>query len=584
MNRGIFRILVLSLLVFWLTVSHLQAQTTQFTYQGRLLFGDLPANGSHDFEFSLWDAESGGNQLGQTVALTEVNVNNGVFSVRIDFGDQFPGANRFLEIRVRQTGKEIFTALTPRQFITSAPYAIKSINSENAANATFANNAVNAFRLGGINSIFYVQTGDPRLSDARNPLPFSPNYIQNTTTQQENGNFNISGNGTVGGTLSSNILNANTQLNIRGKRVLSVLGTDNIFVGSGANGMVVSPTGNVGIGTISPISKLEVQNSEITSSGATGGRFAANNPNNQSARVLLDWFNDGTNDFPRIRYGGNGQGASNGFLIQGPGDNTKLAVLNNGNVGIGTASPASSLHIRTNNGNVLIGNAGCVSGFVAIGFGEDLSGCSSYSLMGNGNDITINRPAGGIIAFRVNGNRNQMTLVSTETDALGSVNIAGNLNVNRTVSIGRVPSTGGIPLCRDNQLIVSTCSSSSIRYKTNVNSFTSGLNLVKRLRPVSFNWKIGNAPDFGLVAEEVAEVESLLTFKNNKGEIEGVKYDRLGVVLINAVQEQQAQMEAQQNQIDEQKETIRRQQAEIDAMKKFVCSQSPAVELCKPNN
>ena len=67
-----------------------KAQSTEFTYQGRLLSGTSPANGSHDFEFSLYDAILDGNQIGSTVSLTAVNVNNGVFSARIDFGNQFP--------------------------------------------------------------------------------------------------------------------------------------------------------------------------------------------------------------------------------------------------------------------------------------------------------------------------------------------------------------------------------------------------------------------------------------------------------------------------------------------------------------
>src|SRR6266498_2314817 len=100
------------------------AQTTEFTYQGRLLIGGLPANGSHDFQFLLFDAPDGGTQLASTITLSAVNVNNGVFSVRLDFGNQFPGANRFLEIRVKQSTDQFFTVLTPRQAITSAPYAI----------------------------------------------------------------------------------------------------------------------------------------------------------------------------------------------------------------------------------------------------------------------------------------------------------------------------------------------------------------------------------------------------------------------------------------------------------------------------
>src|SRR5262245_9317372 len=84
---------------------------------------------------------------------------------------------------------------------------------------------------------------------------------------------------------------------------------------------------------------------------------------------------------------------------------------------------------------------------------------------------------------------------------------------------------------------------SSIRYKTNVHDFSSGLELINRLRPVSFDWKSTGMHDFGLIAEEVAEVEPLLTTSNKEGTVEGVKYDRLGVVLINAIREQQAQIE-----------------------------------------
>jgi len=48
------------------------AQTTEFTYQGRLLIGGLPANGSHDFEFRLFYDVAAGTQLGPTITLTAV--------------------------------------------------------------------------------------------------------------------------------------------------------------------------------------------------------------------------------------------------------------------------------------------------------------------------------------------------------------------------------------------------------------------------------------------------------------------------------------------------------------------------------
>src|SRR6266705_3018258 len=62
----------------------------------------------------------------------------------------------------------------------------------------------------------------------------SANYIQNTTSQQISSNFNISDNGTAGGTLSGNAVNSSTQYNIGGNRILSIAGTNNTFVGVNA--------------------------------------------------------------------------------------------------------------------------------------------------------------------------------------------------------------------------------------------------------------------------------------------------------------------------------------------------------------
>ena len=44
------------------------AQATEFTYQGSLKDGAAPANANYDFEFALFDAASGGTQIGSTLA------------------------------------------------------------------------------------------------------------------------------------------------------------------------------------------------------------------------------------------------------------------------------------------------------------------------------------------------------------------------------------------------------------------------------------------------------------------------------------------------------------------------------------
>src|SRR5512135_3032520 len=100
------------------------AQGTAFTYQGRLNDGGGPANGSYDLTFSLFDAGANGNLLVGPLTNAATVVSNGLFIATIDFGANFPGADRWLEIGVRTNGGGSFTALMPRQHLTPTPYAI----------------------------------------------------------------------------------------------------------------------------------------------------------------------------------------------------------------------------------------------------------------------------------------------------------------------------------------------------------------------------------------------------------------------------------------------------------------------------
>jgi trimeric autotransporter adhesin len=104
------------------------AQPTAFNYQGRLTDGTNAATGSYDLQFSLFDAASGGGQQGMTLTSFATVVSNGYFNVALDFGSQFPGADRWLEIGVRSNGGGAYSTLIPRQPITSTPYAITAGN------------------------------------------------------------------------------------------------------------------------------------------------------------------------------------------------------------------------------------------------------------------------------------------------------------------------------------------------------------------------------------------------------------------------------------------------------------------------
>src|SRR6185369_2294417 len=99
---------------------------TAFTYQGQLKSGGSPQSGSCDFQSGLWDAATVGSQVGVTQTLTTVPVTSGLFMLSLDFGSSaFTGPARWLSLSVRcPAGSGGYTALTPRQALTPAPYAI----------------------------------------------------------------------------------------------------------------------------------------------------------------------------------------------------------------------------------------------------------------------------------------------------------------------------------------------------------------------------------------------------------------------------------------------------------------------------
>lgn len=170
---------------------------------------------------------------------------------------------------------------------------------------------------------------------------------------------------------------------------------------------------------------------------------------------------------------------------------------------------------------------------------------------------------------------------------IGTTAPQDRLEVSGILRVATLGSAGGTYLCRNASNQISTCSS-SLRYKTNLAPFRGGLNLISRLQPITFNWKANGEADLGLGAEEVAKVEPLLVTHNDKGEIEGVKYDRVAVVLLNAVKEQQAQIkkqtemiQRQQNELHTQGQLIKQQQSQLASLKRVVCKSHPKARNCQ---
>jgi hypothetical protein len=593
-------------------------QSNSFSYQGSLNNGGTPATGTYDFEFLLFDAPSGGAQIGLTATRSGVAVSNGTFAVYLDFGPAFSGPGRYLEIRVRQSGGPGFTTLTPRHFISSAPYAIRSLNSE------FANTAMNATSLGGIASNQFVLTGDVRLSDARTPLPGSTDYIQNRASQQSGTNFNVGGNGTVGGTLTGNIVSATIQFNIGTGRVLSVAGSSNTFVGLTA-GTSSSGTGNSFFGNNSGTVSTGGSNSffgagtgRVNSSGfqnaffgyasgnfnstgddnaffgAHSGHFSATGSDNSFFGSAAGYNNSGdSNSFFGSDAGRENTGDDNSFFGALAGTSNTSGIDNSF---FGRSAGASS---TTGSHNAFFGrNAGLNN---TTGFNNAFVGKNAgIDNTAGGNDTFVGNYAGenntsgnsnsfyGAFAGNTNTTGSNNTIIGAGADLASSnltyaTAIGGGaiVSTSNTIVLGRDTDTVTIPgtlkmvtfapaaaneICANFGGQIGLCLS-SLRYKTAVETYTEGLDVVRRLRPISFRWKEGGIADVGFAAEEVAAIEPRLVIRTAEGVVEGVRYGQITTVLVNAVMEQQAMIE--------------RQQKQIDILLKLVCSSDPSADICK---
>ena len=695
-----------------------QAQTTEFVYQGQLQSSSAPATGSYDFEFLLFDALTGGSQIGSTLTRSSVAVANGIFSVKLDFGSNYPGANRFLEIHVIQTGGGAFTPLTPRQAVSSAPYSVKSLNADtatnatnavNAGNATTAATATNALSLGGVAASGYLQTNgngsgltnlnaanvatgtlvNARLGQiptaniadsavtsqkiatgqvvkslntltdnvtlaAGSNISITPTGntltiastggsgggIQNQTTLQTGANFNIDGTGTA------NILNAQTQYNIGGNRMLSNPGSQNLFAGVGAGAVNTTGDNNSFFGTSAGLSNTRGQNNSFF--GQSAGLSNTTGFSNVFVGVGAGYSNttgpfnsffgesagaQNTTGLNNSFFGKNAglfnlTGSQNSFFGRYTGLNNTDGVDNAffgasaGQANIsGSANSFFGVSAGFNNtvsGNSFFGRSagfqnttGIGNSFFGTQAGRDNSATNFNSFFGYqagiSNTGANNSFFGGFAGAVTTGDNNAFFGTSAgSSNVTGSANTligdftdvgSGNLNhataigfgttvtASNMVQIGRVAldtvaigafatPTAMTPVCINNQGVFTNCTASSLSYKENVQPFRQGLNLIQRLRPVTFNWKEGRAPDLGLIAEDVAAVEPLLATHNSKGEVEGVKYTQLNVVLINAVKEQQAQIRQQQRQIDEQRKQIR-------GLTKIVCARKSKKGICR---
>ena len=312
------------------------AQPTMVSYQGNLDVNGTPFTGNAQFKFAImcgtaspWSNDGTSSNGSQPSGFVTLPVAQGVFSVllgdpalsMVDLTADLIESCSSPDLRVWVDTGTGFEQLTD-QPLASSPFALK---------ASYADGAIGTFKVGDRSSTTFSVSGATGQASVSS-IKFPDNTVQTTAAvgSGPDGDWTIVGN------------NVHTAV-----------------------------SGSVGIGTASPASKLHVAG-DMRIDGTEGVGIDTRNPNATTAIARFGWINN----VARIRIGGSGVGATNGFDIQGPSDTSLLRILNNGNVGINTATPAERLVV---NGNTVVTGNLTVQGTLS---GGGLGGGTAYLSLG----------------------------------------------------------------------------------------------------------------------------------------------------------------------------------------------------------
>jgi hypothetical protein len=324
---------------------------------------------------------------------------------------------------------------------------------------------------------------------------------------------------------------------------------------------VFKNSGNVGIGTTTADSRLSLYEStgtttstmELATSGnAYKGRFGmfANN-----FYITSNWYYNGTQNADNLSYGQGsitfGGGGTIDFQTSAAGNTsptTRMRITSAGNVGIGTTPGAWVSPFTVIEG----GSYGQHVGFQSNG--PDLKiGTNNYY---NGSGYLYAVSSNGAMQFNVGGNSGFQFNIAPSGTAGTTVTFTTAFSI--TAGSGRLYSTptydntygasANMYIASDGNIGRATSSS---KYKTNINDYDKGLDIVSQLRPVYYNSKnpIEEGKLFaGLIAEEIEDL-GLTEFVQyaEDGTPDALAYGNMVTLAFKAIQELQAQINELKN-------------------------------------
>jgi hypothetical protein len=318
-----------------------------------------------------------------------------------------------------------------------------------------------------------------------------------------------------------------------------------VDAGAPANSLKVSSTGNVGLGTATPVLDLHVNTTDTPAM-----RFEQNNSGGFTAQTW-DVAGNEANFFVRDVT----SGSRLPFRIRPGAPTSSLDISASGNVGIANASPGTSLDVSGNtvtvgseSGNNSRGNNTIKLSRVAMP--PFASANLQLALLAGATTSTANIVAfGGEVGGMAAATQiDFVTAASTNIDTgtiRKTVNSAGNegngttaptalLSVNGTAN---KPGGGSWDVFSDERL-------KNIRGR-----FNTGLNAVMRLQPIRYEYKSNNAvgiksegEHIGFGAQAVQKIIPEAVTRNDQGYLL-VNNDPIIWSMLNAIKEQQAQIE-----------------------------------------
>ena len=527
----------------------------------------------------------------------------------------------------------------PRVLLVSVPYALKAADSDTlggkpasayllAAPAVGTDTASVAAVTTATTSTVSSAKSKPKATPANNG---HPNYIGkfvNTTDLVDSGMYEVNGNVGIATTNPLISLDARTgpfpQMGMaQTTDYLTFFASDqygpaiywdpakDMRFGKGGSGLynpfgfveqmrIQSSTGNVGIGTLTPGSKLDV-NGNINFSGSVlyqGSPVLQVLPNGNIALGLSALqSNLSGKDNTAVGDGalqsdttGKGNTAVGYIALQNNitgwanAASGAAALYSNTTGDYNTATGQDTLAFNTTgNNNTASGEAALYSNTT----GSDNTASGHYALLnltaGN-NNIAIGSQA----ALNVTGSSNNIHIGNQ-----GSASDSGTIRIGTPgtetsffaagIRGATTSNNDAIPVMIDSAGQLGTVSSSR-RFKEDIEDMGAASHDLMRLRPVTYRYKQpfadGSKPiQYGLIAEEVAEVYPDLVAHSADGKIETVKYQVLDSMLLNEVQRQQAEEQRQQAEIVAQKEQIRRLEERLAKLEAVLASTPGVVSV-----